>query len=85
MSISSFFRFHIHSYIHTNTIYFCFLLQDIKGECQLTEEKRTSLKHLKRDFGPTWLAQLDRALSQYAKVMGSIPGHNTYMNQIVNV
>ena len=35
-------------------------------------------------WGPGWVAQLVRALSRYAKVVGLIPGQGTYRNQPVN-
>lgn len=43
------------------------------------------LEIFKRDGGPDWVAQLVRTLSQYTKVMGSIPGRDTYKSQPMNV
>ena len=37
-----------------------------------------------QNVGPGWVAQLVRALSQYSKVVGSIPGKVTFENQPVN-
>ena len=37
-----------------------------------------------RSTGPGHVAQLVRALSRYAKVLGLIPGQGTYENQPMN-
>ena len=49
-----------------------------RGDKEGTERKKE-----KRNI-PGWVAQLVRASSQYAKVVGLIPGQDTYKNQPTN-
>ena len=49
---------------------------------KLLGKQNTDLRKLGR---PGWVGQLIRALPQYAKVAGSIPGQGTYKNQPMNV
>ena len=38
----------------------------------------------RKEQGPGWVARLVRALSQHAKVAGSVPSQGTYKNQARN-
>ena len=56
------------------------MFQDINGKPWIF--RRCCIKI--NELGPDWVAQLIRALSQYAKVMGSIPSQGTCKNQPMN-
>ena len=56
-----------------------------KERAQRNRDKHIqTVRDSKTNRCPNWVAQLVRASSQYAKVVGSIPGQDIYKNQPMN-